>query len=278
MVEPASRSPFAFMTLVFALTLPFLVIGQMTGLELFPSLPVSALGAICPLVAAAILVGKESGTEGVTELLKRSFDFGRIESKIWYLPTLLLIPGLALVAYALMRMLGVPLPAPVVPILLAVTLFFVFFIGALGEELGWSGYAIEPLQHRWNALTGAIFLGSVWAVWHLVAWAQGGRTPEWIFWQCVETVALRVLLVWIYNNTGRSVFAAALCHASVNVSAFLFPNLGSHYDPRLVAPITVIAAITATFFWGSRTLTRHREQSGALSLASCAYKDPESDA
>lgn len=256
MVESSSRSPLAFVTLVFALTLPFLLIGQVTGLELFPGLPVSALAAICPLVAAAILVARESGPAGVTELLKRSFDFRRIDKKIWYLPTLLLIPGLTLLAYALMRMLGVPLPAPDVPVLMGFALFLAFFIGALGEELGWSGYAIDPLQQRWNALTAAIVLGSVWAVWHLVPWSQAGRSPEWIFWQCVSTVALRVLLVWIYNNTGRSVFAAALCHASVNVSAFLFPNLGSHYDPRFVGPITVVAAIIVTLVWGSRTLTR----------------------
>jgi uncharacterized protein len=104
-------------------------------------------------VAAVILVVKESGTAGAKELLSRSFDFRRIGTKIWYLPTLLLTPGLMLVAYVLMLVLGVALPRPVVPVLLALALFFVFFIGALGEELGWSGYAIDPLQHRWNALT-----------------------------------------------------------------------------------------------------------------------------
>ena len=82
MVELSSRSPLAFVTLVFALTLPFLLIGQVTGLELFPGLPVSALAAICPLVAAAILVARESGPAGVTELLKRSSDFRRIDRKI----------------------------------------------------------------------------------------------------------------------------------------------------------------------------------------------------
>ena len=117
------------------------------------------------------------------EPLKRSFDFRRIEAKIWYLPTLLLIPGVALLAYVLMRVVGVPLPVPVVPVLLVFALFLAFFIGALGEELGWSGYAIDPMQHRWNALTAAIVLGSVWAFWHLVPWSQAGRSSEWIFWQ-----------------------------------------------------------------------------------------------
>ncbi len=275
MVEPPSRSPLAFILLVFALTVPFLVVGALTGFDLLPGLPLAAFGVVCPAVAAVILVVKQSGTAAAKELLSRSFDFRRIESKIWYLPTLLLIPGLMLLAYVMMRMLGMPLPPPVMPSLLALALFFVFFIGALGEELGWSGYAIDPLQHRWNALTAGLVLGSVWAVWHLVPWAQAGRSPEWIFWQCVQTVALRVLLVWIYNNTGRSVFAAALCHASVNVSWFMFPNYSSHYDPRFVGPIMVVAAILVTVLCGSRTLTREGEGSGAHRLVSRTNETPE---
>ena len=255
MVQATGTSPVAFVALVFVLTLPFLLLSQLTGLELFPSLPVSALATICPFLAAAILIVRESGAAGVTDLLRRSFDYRRIEAKIWYLPTLLLIPSLTLVSYALMRGLGVSLPDPVVPILLAGALSLAFFIGALGEELGWSGYATEPLQERWGALTAAIVLGLVWAVWHIVPYMQGGRSSGWILWQCVGTVALRVLLVWIYNNTRRSVFAAALCHASVNVSVFLFPNVGSHYDPRFAAPITVVAAMGVVVLWGPRTLT-----------------------
>ena len=50
MVEPPSRSPLAFILLVFALTLPFLAIGAATGFELRPGLPVAALGTVCPVV------------------------------------------------------------------------------------------------------------------------------------------------------------------------------------------------------------------------------------
>jgi membrane protease YdiL (CAAX protease family) len=50
----------------------------------------------------------------------------------------------------------------------------------LGEELGWSGYAIDLLQARWGALGAGILLGSVWAVWHFVPLAQVHRSPGWI--------------------------------------------------------------------------------------------------
>jgi hypothetical protein len=43
---------------------------------------VSSLAVFCPLVAASILVYRENQPAGVTELLKRSFDYGRIRAKV----------------------------------------------------------------------------------------------------------------------------------------------------------------------------------------------------
>jgi len=68
------------------------------------------------------------------------------------------------------------------------------------------------MQDRWNALETGILLGLVWAVWHWLPLMQAHRSPAWIAWWSLYTVALRVLIVWLYNNTGRSVFAAILYH------------------------------------------------------------------
>ncbi len=214
--------------------------------------------SFCPLIAASILVYREDKTTGVTELLKRSFDYRRIRAKVWYVPTVLLMPGIAILAYGLMRLVRLPLPTPQFPRIAALLMFLAFFVGALGEELGWSGYAIDPMQDRWNALQASILLGLIGAVWHVIPLAQADRSATWIAWQCLNLVALRVLLVWLYNNTGKSVFAAALCHAMVNVSWQLFPNYGSHYDPRITGLITAFAAVIVTVVWGPRTLARNK--------------------
>jgi len=114
------------------------------------------------------------------------------------------------------------------------------------------------MQDRWNALQAGLLLGLVGATWHIVPLVQANRSPSWIAWQCLNTVAIRILLVWLYNNTGKSVFSAALCHAMVNVSWLLFPNYGSHYDPRIIGLITVFAAAVVTVVWGPRTLALNR--------------------
>ncbi|HET6578308.1 MAG TPA: hypothetical protein VFG66_08295 [Gemmatimonadales bacterium] len=55
-------------------------------------------------------------------------------------------------------------------------------------------------------------------------------------------MANRVLIVWIYNNTGRRVFAAIPFHEIGNVSRRMFSNAGSHYDPRVTGLILAFVA------------------------------------
>jgi uncharacterized protein len=156
-----SRSPLKFFLLVFALSVPLWLIGAVTKLQLLPGLSVSALGAFCPLIAALILAYRENKAAGMNELLKKSFDHRRIRLKSWYAPIILLMPAVMAVAYGLTHLLGSPLPAPQVPILTVLGMFLAFFVGALGEELGWSGYVTEPMQARWNALDASVLLGLV---------------------------------------------------------------------------------------------------------------------
>ncbi len=254
-----SKSPLTFFVLVFALSIPLSLAGAVIGLELLPGLPVSSLVVtFCPLIAALILVYRENKTTGVTELLKRSFDYKRIRAKIWYAPIILLMPGVMVLEYGLLRWMGSPIPEPQFSVLTALVMFLVAFIAALGEELGWMGYAIDPMQDRSNALQASIFLGLAWAAWHFVPLIQAGRSPEWIAWWSLFTVASRVLIVWLYNNTGKSVFVAAVYHAMMNVSWQLFPINGSFYDPRITGLIVAVAAVIVIVIWGPRTLAQYR--------------------
>ena len=253
-----NRSPLTFFALVLGLSLPFWLIGAATDLQLMPGLSVSALGAFCPMVAALILVHRESGSAGVTELLRRSFDFKRIRAKRWYAPILLLMAGVNVAVYGLMRWMDMPLPAPQIGILAASLMFVAFFVGALGEELGWSGYIIDPMQSRWNALQTGVLLGLVAILWHLVPLLQMQRSPTWIGWWCLYAMAARILIVWLYNNTGKSVFAVALFHATLNLSWMLFPIYGSHFDMRLGGLVMAVVAVVVTVVWGPRTLARNK--------------------
>ncbi|WP_214108127.1 CPBP family intramembrane glutamic endopeptidase [Acrocarpospora catenulata] len=255
-----ARSPLNFFLLLFALSVPFWVVGAVTQGQLSADLPVAALMIVCPVAAAAILVYREDGTAGVARLLRRSFDFKQIKAKIWYLPIVLLLPGIFVLTYGVMRLAGLPAPEPRFPVLGTLVAFLAFFVAGLGEELGWSGYAIDPMQNRWGALPASVLLGLVWALWHLLPLVQAGRSAGWIAWWVVGSVGMRVIFTWIYNNTGKSVFAAALAHGLSNL-AWIGPFLdfgpdGYPYEGvRIAGLLIAFAAIAVTVVWGSRTLS-----------------------
>jgi hypothetical protein len=262
------RLPWDYFLLVFLFAIPIWVLSALLGnrLPIRLNLPISVFLFVLPVIAAASLSYRQGGWAGVRQLLARTFDFSRTRNRLWYVPALLLIPAVYIVSFAIMRLLGLPLPDPIeVPLQLVPVLFVAFFAGAACEELGWSGYALDPMQNRWGALAAAIVLGLVWQIWHVIGQLQAENAPIWILWHSLYSVALRVLMVWIYNNTGRSVFAAILLHASDNVSWALFPNYGTHLNPFILFAITAPVAAAVAILWGPRTLARFRARSAGLS-------------
>lgn len=248
------RSPPAFFGLVFALSLPFWLVGAATEITLLPGLPLAALMFVCPGIAAAILVYREGKAAALVALLKRSFAVDRI-GRGWYLLVVLLMPGVSGLTYGAMRLLGSSPPTPSLSLPATPLIMLIFVLAGLAEELGWSGYATDPLRARWSALGAAILIGLVWAAWHYPPLLQAQRSLGWIAWWTVYTVGLRVLIVWLYANTGRSVVAAALFHASTNVSGITF---AVYFDPRITGLIVAVAAAIVAIFWGPRTLSRGR--------------------
>ena len=226
-------------------------------------LPASALGFITPAIAASILTYRRKGKDGVKALFKRAFQTPK--PKIWYLPAIFLLPVIYTFSYGIMRWAGMPLPAPNIPILMAPAFFLLFFLPALGEEVGWMGYAVEPLQNRRGALNAALILGVAWALWHVIPDIQNQKPVSWIIWHRLYTVALRILIVSVYNNSGKSVLAAILLHTMDNVTVFLFPNYGSHYNPMVTGSLAWLAAGFVILKWGPKTLARDRIPTQTLS-------------
>jgi hypothetical protein len=246
MTDKPRRRPWLFFLLVYVLALPFWALGAATGLEMLPRLPIAALMAVCPVLAAAILTWRDEGGAGVAALLRRAFDVMRMPSALWLLPALLIVPAIRMVEFAVQRLQGVPVPAPEIGLAPLLSLTALFFAGALAEELGWSGYAIEPLQDRWGALTASVLLGAVWAVIHFVPLTQAHRTAEWIAWWSLGTVATRMIMVWLFNGAGRSVFAVSLYHMTQNVTWQLYPVSGSFEDPMVSGLMMAALALAIT--------------------------------
>jgi len=220
------------------------------ALDIPINLPLSSLMAFFPLITACIFAyGKDKGA-GIRNLFKRLINWSSVRRKSWCLAALLLMPAVLFVSYLYMSLMNYPLPTPDLHLPMIPIFFAFFLIGAAGEEAGWMTFVIDPLQQRWSALTTGMICGAVWAVWHIVPFIHAGHDTAWIVWHCLVTVLLRIVIVWIYNNTGRSVTMAILFHASANVGFFLFPNYGSHYDPAVTGIVLAVIVGIIVFIWG----------------------------
>ena len=251
------RLPLDFFGLVLAIMIPFWLFGG-NKLPVPMDLPVSAFGFVAPMLVALILSYRRGGSDSVKALFRKGWVYPKNKFRIWILPILFLKPAIMILSYAVMRLAGLPLPDPQIPWLMTPVLFLMFFMAAIGEELGWMGYAFDPMQERWGALKASLILGLAWGLFHLIPDLQNGQAFNWILWQRLGTVASRVLIVWLYNNTGKSVLAAILFHAMSNVSWVLFPNYGSHYDPFITSMITFLVAGIVIFGLESSTLAGSR--------------------
>jgi len=136
----------------------------------------------------------------------------------------------------------------------AIPLFFVMGVLSNGEEIGWRGYATPRLQAGHSALTAALVVGMIWALWHIPKALTAGSGQDYPFWLFVlDTVAKAIVFAWVYNGTGGSLWAVTLLHASVNTSVVFLPILRGAPDAvRLIAIsiglhcLVAIAVVLAT--------------------------------
>jgi hypothetical protein len=138
------------------------------------NLPASALMFFCPFTAAIILIYQEENLDGIRSLFYSVFNHKKIK-KIWYIPTIFLMPVILLLSYWIMLLKGLSLPQSHTSWMMVPILFIVFFFAALCEEIGWMGYLVKPMLKQWSALTTGIILGSVWSIWHIIPYIQAGH-------------------------------------------------------------------------------------------------------
>jgi membrane protease YdiL (CAAX protease family) len=156
---------------------------------------------------------------------------------------------------------GIQIPENPVPVVVEPFLFLLFILFAYCEEVGWQGYIFGPMEEKWNALRASIVLGTIGVIWHLPLFViqnpPGGII--WITGHFLDMVLIRILTVWIFNNTGKSVFATALFHAVYNLcTTVLFPIYNSPFGPMITNILLIVTIVIVIYFWGSDTLSHFR--------------------
>jgi membrane protease YdiL (CAAX protease family) len=211
-----------------------------------PGLP-DVLPTVVIMLAAPLLVGLTmtaitQGKDGLRDLLRRFLKW-RVSGR-WYL-ALLIFPVLILAVQIPLSIWFNPSLAPIfnpIGILSGV-------MAGLQEETGWMGFAYPRMRARFSVLRTAIILGLIHALWHVLADLLGNfntMQEQWLPYFAgffVFVVALRVIIVWIYENT-QSLLMAMLAHA---FSTGFLGILVTTADPGAIWP--VFYAVYAVALW-----------------------------
>src|SRR5215218_2140616 len=169
------------------------------------------LGSLIPSTLGLVFIGLLRGRPGVRRVLRRLVH-GRIGLR-WYLAVLALAMLVPLAVGVSVLMGG---DTPVVDnTIFGVLFLFAFMIfpgSALGEELGWRGFALPRLQARHSALKASLIIGIPWGCWHLPIWlTDNDGHPISLFVPFVIAVsATSVICTWLYNSTGGSLLIIVL--------------------------------------------------------------------
>jgi uncharacterized protein len=226
------------------------------------SFVLAMLGSLVPSTVALVLVALVNRRPGVRALLGRLL-MGRFGLR-WY-AAVLAVTLLGPLALGLSILLGGVRPDLDITLIGAVGFFFfsIFPGSAVGEEIGWRGFALPRLQARDSALRAALVIGVVWGCWHLPLWLTGTEShPLRLFVPfVVSVVAMSVLCTWMYNSTGGSLLIVVLLHAAANLPLTLLitPLGGDMTQPFLIfVGLMVLAAATVVGLTGPAHLSRTR--------------------
>jgi len=102
-------------------------------------------------------------------------------------------------------------------------------IGALfaggNEEPGWRGFALPQLLKKLHPLVASLFLGIMWALWHIpLTFSTGGDVSyQWFVWFIINTVGLSFIMTWLYFKSSMSVIPVILFHQGTNQVWHYFP-------------------------------------------------------
>jgi membrane protease YdiL (CAAX protease family) len=200
-------------------------------------MPTHFAGLLGPGFAAVAVTFMLGGTRALKELVLRIIRFPWWSPAAWILPALplaFLATGLGVLAVG-----GDPLPSfsafarfPGVPPMEVPAVFDVVLIAAaLGQELGWRGFALPRLQERHGPLQGALVLAAVWGAWLLPqflvneSWAALG--PATAAGLAVTLAAASVALAHVVARCQGGIGGASFWHATFQMGTATAAAQGS---------------------------------------------------
>jgi hypothetical protein len=226
---------YLFLLLTLLLSVPFYFWGAFSPVAGLPfGLPISFLMIFVPFALAIAYTWADQGKMGVIHLFTSIFDIRG--AKAWAAVfCLMCMPAALLLSYFTMSFFSASLPKDIIiPVREIPWMIFLYFLGAIPEEFGWTMTLTEPLTKRHGLVGASALIGLVWALWHVIPWSWANDFG-WISGMVLMNILMRTGMVYAFMKGGRSLFYALVFHTMINVSMGLFPNYGSHTNPWIIS-------------------------------------------
>lgn len=201
-----------------------------------PSRAFHYVAAFGPSLAGLIMAARVGGCAALRRLLARTFPTR--PGLPWYAAVLIGFPAVNLLAAWLLApkfLAGLPSWDR---LLFLLPLILVTDTGPLGEEFGWRGFA---LLRRWRPLPAALILGAIWWAWHLptffIPTLSQSRLPIPLF--LLNSLALSVIMTWLYQVTGGDLLLMILVHLAANCCGWI----GVPFNAAVIAEVACAALI-----------------------------------
>lgn len=171
------------------------------------------------------------GKERVYDLWHRIVNLGRIAPKWWaivlrfWLVSDLVMAGIAVLVGVSGRPITIDPWLLTEPGAMGFTLLL-SFVFPLVEEVGLRGYYPDQLQDRFSPTIAGVINDRTREIWHTPFVWFPGYYADLIFsrelWWWLPSIVLQTpLIVWVYNNTQRSILAVLLFHGMVNFTGLV---------------------------------------------------------
>jgi len=178
-----------------------------------PALILFLIGGFVPSIVGLTLTALYEGKEGLNKLFRSAINF-----RIGFSSLIIIIVYVIAIAF-LQIILSTSIGGSFdysqfikqLP-----TIFPLIILGPLSEEFGWRGFLQKRINLEFSPISGSVFIGLVWSLWHLPLFYMLGTSqhdfniPFIPF--AVSIISSSFVYTYLYIKTNGNLFSAILLH------------------------------------------------------------------
>ena len=217
-------------------------------------------GGCSPTFVGLIMVLITYDKADKLDYIKRCYQVKRIKAE-WWLFILMIFPAIYAISIMIDLLMGGMLPEMANikavfqnPVSFIPLLFLSFMSGPFSEELGWRGYALEPLLDRMGFIKASVLIGVIWGIWH---WPLFFMPETWHgqmgfklagFWMfMLSSVGHSIIISFVFIKTNQSILSSIFLHLGLNFTGQMLAKTSDTVETTANLLAVVIGVVLSLY-------------------------------